>query len=72
MPCLHPGQPCGWCERSNLGKACKPQLASLPRQPHLPPLPQGDALGRGQLRLHPAWLQLVAEDGQLLYLHRLR
>ena len=34
--------------------------------------PQGDALGRGQLRLHPAWLQLVTADGQLLYLHRLR
>lgn len=33
---------------------------------------QGDALGRGQLRLHPAWLQLVTADGQLLYLHRLR
>jgi len=33
---------------------------------------QGDALGRGQLRLHPAWLQLVAEDGKILYLHRLR
>lgn len=33
---------------------------------------QGDALGRGQLHLHPAWVQLRAADGQLLYLHRLR
>ena len=33
---------------------------------------QGDARGRGQLHLHPAWLQLVAADGQLLHLHRLR
>ena len=39
--------------------------------PPLLPL-QGDALGRGQLHLHPAWLQLVTEDGHLIYLHRLR
>jgi hypothetical protein len=32
---------------------------------------QGDALGRGQLFLHPAWLQLHTQDGQLLYVHRL-
>ena len=44
-----------------------PVLCALPTL-HL----QGDALGRGQLHLHPAWLQLVTADGQLLYLHRLR
>lgn len=33
---------------------------------------KGDAVGRGQLHLHPAWLQLVAPGGQLLYLHRLQ
>lgn len=32
----------------------------------------GDALGRGHLALHPAWLQLLAADGQPLLLHRLR
>lgn len=30
----------------------------------------GDALGRGQALLHPAWVQLVTPSGQLLYLHR--
>jgi E3 ubiquitin-protein ligase SHPRH len=30
---------------------------------------KGDAMGRGHLHLHPAWLQLLAADGQLLYLH---
>jgi hypothetical protein len=44
-----------------------------PTAPSLPLLPlQGDALGRGQLHLHPAWLQLVTEDGHLIYMHRLR
>ncbi|KAL4426809.1 hypothetical protein ABPG77_006595 [Micractinium sp. CCAP 211/92] len=33
---------------------------------------KGDALNRGHLHLHPAWLQLRTADGQLLYLHRLR
>ena len=43
-------------------------------RPQPPPsaAPQGDALGRGQLFLHPSWLQLATADGQLLYLHRLR
>lgn len=27
----------------------------------------GDAVGRGHLHLHPAWLQLLTADGQLLY-----
>ena len=36
------------------------------------PLPQGDALGRGYLHLHPSWVQLVSADGQLFYMHRLR
>lgn len=43
-----------------------------PTPNHPPAAPQGDALGRGQLFLHPSWLQLATADGQLLYLHRLR
>ena len=33
---------------------------------------RGDAAGRGHAHLHPAWLQLVTPDGQLLYIHRLK
>lgn len=29
---------------------------------------RGYALERGHLHLHPAWLQLMAADGQLLYI----
>ncbi|KAK9915395.1 hypothetical protein WJX75_008587 [Coccomyxa subellipsoidea] len=29
----------------------------------------GDAVGRGHLHLHPAWLQLLTADGQLIYVH---
>lgn len=28
----------------------------------------GDAVGRGHLHLHPAWLQLLTPDKQLIYL----
>lgn len=31
---------------------------------------KGYALERGHLHLHPAWLQLRAADGQLLYVSR--
>ena len=30
----------------------------------------GDPLGRGDLHLHPCWLQLQTEDGSLMYTHR--
>ena len=32
---------------------------------------KGYALERGHLHLHPAWLQLRAADGQLLYVSRM-
>ena len=30
----------------------------------------GDACNRGVLSLHPAWTQLVNQDGQVLYVNR--
>lgn len=32
---------------------------------------RGDALGRGVLHLHPAWLQLVTASGFVFYVHRM-
>lgn len=32
----------------------------------------GDPLRRGNLHLHPCWLQFRTEDGQMIYLHRLQ
>ena len=30
---------------------------------------KGDAMGRGVMTLHPAWLQILAADGQLFYMN---
>ena len=33
---------------------------------------KGDALERGQLALHPAWIQFISESGNVFYVHRIK
>jgi E3 ubiquitin-protein ligase SHPRH len=54
-----------------------PGLAAVPKQYQLTGLgwmldreKKGDAVGRGRVRLHPGWTQLVTADGKVLYLHQ--